>query len=162
MINYLIKYFSIIFCSFYTYARLINRPPRMKHILLWLPISLAVSIASYFVKLYIAPLNVAITAIAVFLFLLFSYRKSVNISATLSVLSLGMGLIFYSFSVFIGLPIYYVFFSFISDSYILETVAFSNKIIVHFICTYLFFKIKRFKKHLSVAAKKTGSLILIC
>ena len=145
MIAYLIKSFGIIFCSFYTSARLINRAPHMKKIIFWLPVVLLVSIASYFAKLYIAPFNAVIISVAVFLSLIISYKKSINISVVLSILSLGMGLISYFVSSFVCIPISFIFFNLISNITILDIISAFVYSLVQFICTFLFFKLKRFK-----------------
>lgn len=100
---------------------------------------------SYYSKLYIAPFHVAFIFIAVFLFLLVSYKKSVNISTILSILSLGMGLIAYFVSFFVCIPVSYLFFAIITNRNVLDIILSFIYSFVQFILIFLFFNVKRFR-----------------
>lgn len=157
MIASLIKYSAITFCSIYSFSKLINIKSNCKNILLWLIYACLTSVPIYYSRLSFPLLQVAVFLAFILVFNFYCFKKSFKITTVISTISLSFCFISYSVSAFLCLPLAYILYSLITNQEVLDIVSFTFAGLLHFLCTFLFFKIKRFKNGILSFTEKLNS-----
>ena len=98
MLEIFIKYFAIIFCSIYTYKRLLNLKKRSKYILIDLLFSALLSIGVYFLRTYVEPLSIPAMIAFAFIFMKLTEKTQLELSITTTILSFGISYAFFVIS----------------------------------------------------------------
>jgi len=167
MIVYFFKYFTIIMCSFYAYAKLLNLNIDKKQIAIEVALSFFLSVFTYCLKLYIPPLNIPVIVVILIVFLTLSTKTKLELCITTTMISFGISYLFFYFVAFIFAMIF-----------TLTKVSFStDNINIYVVCVcstqslffHLLFKFKRLKSGMPFLRSKgdsnTGvfiSMLLLC
>lgn len=167
MTEFICKYFTIIFCCFYTYAKLLNQPITIKQIAIDSALSLCLSAFTYYLKLYIPPLIIPFIVVVSIVFLTLSTKTKLELSITTTILSFGISYAFLN----IFIIIFALIFPLINDGYSTDNVT----IITVCACTTqillinVLFRLKRLKSGMPFLKYKgdsnTGiffSVLLLC
>ena len=143
----LFKNFFMTLCGIYTYMKILNIHSSQKAIFISLPFAALTSIASYYIRMYLPFLT--LSTIAVFIFI---FGWKINISAV--AVSLSISYLFFAASLSLLLPAGYLAFKLYKENIYLNIGAILTTGIVQLILTFLFFRIKRFKKGIPNFEKK--------
>lgn len=150
-IIYSLKYYSIIFCCFYTYTKLLNIKHKKIHYLYFVLCSAVGATLMGVVRVNVPILTIATEFIITISFLKLLYRKPINITITYSAISYAIGYM----SFFLSMVIIYLFLSpiFILHPHLNERETLYcdiatgiGLIFIQPILIFFLFKIKRLKK----------------
>lgn len=145
MLEIVIKYFFIIFCSTYIFEKLKNIITNKKNMLINLIISLICSVAISFTRENYTHLTLIFIVFLLDIFFCIFYKSTLNKTISFSILSLGISYINYTISSIIISPIFYLLsHNYYSNKYLITT-TFLFIGLTQIITSYLLFKIKRFK-----------------
>lgn len=157
----IIKYISIMLCSIYSFARLTDNqffPSKIPTGILTLSIyTVLSSFPIYYSRVYFPLANLTVFCIFIFIYTFICYKKPVKTTIAVSVISLSLSFLSYSVSFFICIPVSYIFYSVIGNQSILDITAFTFAGIVQFLCTFLFYKIKRLRNGILSFTEKLNS-----
>lgn len=84
------KYFTIIYCGFYTFNKLLNQKQNAKHTVICLASALLLTVIMLFVRLYLTPLSIPIMIVFSFLFLTLTAKIKPELTITTTILSFGI------------------------------------------------------------------------
>lgn len=101
MIASLYKYFAIIICGFYAYAKLLNLDINLKRIIINLAMSLVLSACTYYLRYHSDILYFPVMSLIYILFLTRSTKTKLELSIKATMLSFGISYTFYYFLTFI-------------------------------------------------------------
>ncbi len=101
MMVFLYKYFAIIICCFYAYAKLLNLNIDIKQIVMNSVMSLFLSVCMYYLKINLLPLYIPFMVVASIAFLTLSTKTKLELSITTTILSFGISYAFGYFLTFI-------------------------------------------------------------
>ena len=142
----LIKYTAIFACILYTYTRLLRIKLKVWD-LFDIPLFVALSAVLYFATVYVkilVPIGFLIFGV---LFLFLRFRKTFYETLTVGTVALGISIVIYVAAVILGSFIAFALHFIKNDSF---RILLSNIVIaiIQLVCTFLLFKIKRFKSGL--------------
>lgn len=157
----LIKYTAVTFCSIYSFSKLINKKTNWRNLILLLIYSCITSVPIYFAHITFPLLQIAVFWAFILMFNFFYFHEIFRTTTVLSIISLSLSFISYSVSAFICLPLAYILYSIILNQEILDIVSFTLAGLLHFLCTFLFFKIKRFQNGVLSFTEKLNSDISV-
>lgn len=145
----LTKYFSLFISCFYSYIKL------MKIKLQWLNILDLFVAALFSTALYFSTIHLQIL-LPTFLLILSSiynfirYRFSFHNTISVSTIACGLVVFIFIINSIISLPLDYIFYKYIDNSIICDTVSIVILCILQFLLIFILFKIKRFRSGISL------------
>jgi len=90
MMESLLKYFTIIYCSFYTFRKLLNQKQNSKYTVISLASIILLTVCMFYIRLFIRPLSIPIMIVFSFLFLTLTTKTKPEIAITTTILSFGI------------------------------------------------------------------------
>ena len=155
MIFSIIKHFSIILCTFFIYAKIIDHKPKekAKETVFIIAYSALISSAEYFLRAHFAPLNLAMGFVSVFLITMFMYKSRTNDSFCLTTISYVVSYAAYYIATLICTPLLYFLFRYINSVNVLNFIAVMLSGILQFAMCIPIFKIKLLKNGISMVRK---------
>lgn len=150
----LLKNFFMTLCCIYIYIKILNVQYSQRIIFLSLPFAVLTSIASNYVRMHIPFLTLCTIAVFIFFFCWKVFRKPPNINISAVTVSLSISYLFFTVSLSLLLPIGGVMLTLYKESIYLNIGTLFTTGIVQLILTFLFFRIKRFKKGIPNFEKK--------
>lgn len=155
MIFSILKHFSIILCTFFIYAKIIDYKPkeRAKETAFIIAYSVLISSAEYFLRTHFAPLNLAMGFVSVFLITMFMYKSRTNDSFCLTTISYVVSYAAYYIATLICTPLLYFLFRYINSVNVLDFISVMLSGILQFALCIPIFKIKILKNILSPIRK---------
>lgn len=157
---FFIKYFSIIFCSVYSYKRLLNLPISKTNLSISFLFTLCLSILSSFLE-NIYPYAVILFIILIsFFFLTYLTQTSPETSMTATIIAYAINYAIFAFSICLISISVTIGFHISSDSYS-HTLYQMLSALLQFFITPLLFRSKRLKKGMPFLTNKLNSLLLM-
>ncbi len=150
----LFKNFFMTLCGIYTYMKILNIHSSQKAIFISLPFAALTSIASYYIRMYLPFLTLSTIAVFIFIFGWKIFKKPPHINISAVAVSLSISYLFFAASLSLLLPAGYLAFKLYKENIYLNIGAILTTGIVQLILTFLFFRIKRFKKGIPNFEKK--------
>jgi signal transduction histidine kinase len=157
MVELLLKYITIIFCSFYTYVKLLNLKIKMKSIVIDLALALALSISILLIRLLIQPLSIPIMIVLFLGFITLVTSTKLEISITTTILSFGINYAFsYISALLVAILSKLIQLVYSSENFYIFSICVS---FIQILLTILLFRIKRLKKGMPFLLSKGASNI---
>lgn len=156
---FFLKYFFIFLCSCYFYNKILNIPFNRKYIFVDIIFSSICTIATHFIKLHIAQLNIIVIILLIFFNVLLTRKKSVNMSFTTSIISCGFSYFAFFISMFLISPIFILLISFVKNNALKQLIAVAVISIIQLLISTLPFKLKRLKNGMPFLMEKGSGVI---
>ncbi len=150
----LLKNFFMTFCGIYMYTKILNIQFSRRIIFLSLPFAVLTSIASNYVRMHMPFLTLCTIAAFVFFFCWGVFKKPPNVNISAVAVSLSISYLFFIISLSLLLPIGGVILTLYKESIYLNIGTLFAAGILQLILTFLFFRVKRFKKGIPNFEKK--------
>ncbi|MCD8025929.1 MAG: hypothetical protein LUF33_03095, partial [Clostridiales bacterium] len=139
------------------FSKFINLRLNTKKLLLCIPYSALASVSVYLVQTYAAFLNLTVLFLLLFLFALIAYKNSIRTNVVITTLSLGFSFFLYVISLAVCVPVCYVIYKYMGTTDLSYSLAFLSVGAVQTVLSCLVFRIKRFKKGLTVLEKVSNN-----
>lgn len=142
----LLKNFIMSFCCIYTYTKILNIRFSRRIIFLSLPYAVLTSIGSCYIRMHYPFFTLCSIATLIIFFCWKIFEKPLHINISAVAVSLSISYLFFTTSLSLLIPVGYIVLKLYKESTYLHIGAIFTIGILQFILTFLFFRIKRFKK----------------
>lgn len=145
----IIRYFTLLICGFYCYAKLTKHKLRANN-LLDILVAGVLATTLYFGTKHVHPLSPICLLLSICIYMLIRYRGTISEAFTIGTIACGVSIFSLAIIFLPSMPIGFLVFFFIADETIQYAIMIPIMSAMQFLFVWLLFKIKRFKSGINI------------